>query len=62
MAEGDRIRQAQSGRNGNGALQTPDRPKLRARSLPAQQGEVAIAVAALNTMIRTAKTASVRVA
>lgn len=35
-------------------------PKLRARSLPAQQGEVAIAVAALNTMIRTAKPESVR--
>ena len=26
-------------------------PKLRSRSLPAQQGEVAIAVAVLNTMI-----------
>ena len=37
-------------------------PKLRARSLPAQQGEVAIAVAALNTMTRTAKPVSVRVA
>ncbi len=37
-------------------------PKLRARSLPAQQGEVAIAVAVLNQMIPTAKPASVRVA
>jgi len=37
-------------------------PKLRARSLPAQQGEVAIAVAVLNTMIRTAKPVSIRVA
>ena len=37
-------------------------PKLRARSLPAQRGEAAIAVAALNTMIRTAKPVSVRVA
>ena len=37
-------------------------PKLRARSLPAQKGEVAIAVAVLNTMIRTAKPVSVRVA
>lgn len=37
-------------------------PKLRARSLPAQKGEAAIAVAALNTMIRTAKPVSVRVA
>ena len=37
-------------------------PKLRARSLPAQQGEVAIAVAVLNTMIRMAKPVSVRVA
>ena len=36
-------------------------PKLRARSLPAQQGEAAIAVAVLNTMIRTAKPVSVRV-
>ncbi len=37
-------------------------PKLRARSLPAQRGEVAIAVAALNKMIRTAKPVAVRVA
>jgi len=37
-------------------------PKLRARSLPAQQGKVAIAVAVLNKMIRTAKPVSVRVA
>lgn len=37
-------------------------PKLRARSLPSQQGEVAIAVAVLNTMIRTAKPISVRAA
>jgi len=37
-------------------------PKLCARSLPAQKGEVAIAVAVLNTMIRTAKPVSVRVA
>ena len=37
--------------------------KLRARSLPAQQGEAAIAivVAVLNRMIRTAKPVSVRV-
>lgn len=37
-------------------------PKLRARSVPAQQGEAAIAVAVLNTMIQTAKPVSVRVA
>lgn len=37
-------------------------PKLRARSLPAQRGEVAIAVAVLNTMIRTAEPVSVQVA
>jgi len=37
-------------------------PKLRARSLSEQQGEVAIAVAVLNTMIRTAKPVSVRIA
>ena len=37
-------------------------PKLRARSLPAQQGEAAIAVAVLNRMIRVAKPTSVRVA
>jgi len=37
-------------------------PKLRARSLTAQRGEVAIAVAVLNRMIRTAKPVSVRVA
>ena len=36
-------------------------PKLRARSLLRQQGEVAIAVAVLNTIIRTAKPVSVRV-
>ena len=35
--------------------------KLRARSLTAQQGEVAIAVKALNRMIRVAKPLSVRV-
>ncbi len=37
-------------------------PELRARSLPGQQDEVAIAVAVLNTMIRTAKPVTVRVA
>ena len=37
-------------------------PKLRARSLLAQRGEVAIAVAVLNTIIRTAKPVSVRAA
>lgn len=36
-------------------------PKLRARSLPAQQGEVAIAVASLNRMIRTAKPVFIQV-
>ena len=35
-------------------------PKLRARSLPAQRGEVAIAVAVLNKMIKAAKPVSVR--
>ncbi|MDQ2736876.1 MAG: hypothetical protein M3Y55_18225 [Pseudomonadota bacterium] len=35
--------------------------KLRARSLTPQQGEVAIAVEALNRMIRVAKPSSVRV-
>lgn len=35
-------------------------PKLRARSLPGQQGEVAIAVSVLNRMIRTGKPVSVR--
>ena len=37
-------------------------PKLRARALPGQQGEVALAVRALNRMIRVAKPVSVRVA
>ena len=38
-------------------------PERRAcRSLPAQQGEVAVAVAVLNRMIRLAKPISVRVA
>jgi hypothetical protein len=37
-------------------------PKLRARSLPAQKGEVAIAIAVLNTMTRTAKPVSIRIA
>ncbi len=37
-------------------------PKLRARSLSAQRGEVAIAAAVLNKIIRTAKPASTRVA
>ena len=35
---------------------------LRARGLPAQQGEAAIAVRVLNRMIRVAKPVSVRVA
>ena len=37
-------------------------PKLRARLLPAQQGEVAVAAKALNRMIRVAKPASARAA
>jgi hypothetical protein len=37
-------------------------PKLRARILPAQQGEVAEAAKVLNRMIRVAKPVSVRVA
>ena len=37
-------------------------PRLRARGLPAQRGEAAIAVAALNRMIRAARPISVRVA
>jgi hypothetical protein len=37
-------------------------PKPRARTLPTQQGETSIAVAALNRMIRVAKPISVRVA
>lgn len=37
-------------------------PRLRARSLPAQRGEAAIAVRALNRMIQVAKPLSVRVA
>ena len=36
-------------------------PKLRARNSLGQQGEVAIAVAAINKMIRTAKPVSIRV-
>ena len=35
-------------------------PKLRARTLPAQQSEAALAVAMLNRMIRTAKPISLR--
>ena len=37
-------------------------PKLRARILPAQLGEAAVAVAVLNTMMQTAKLASIQVA
>ncbi len=37
-------------------------PRLRARTLPAQQGETAIAVQVLNRMIQVAKPVSVRVA
>ena len=36
-------------------------PKLRARTLPAQQGETALAVEVLNRMIRVAKPVSIRV-
>ena len=35
-------------------------PKLRARTLPSQQGKAAVAIAALNYMIRTAKLVPVR--
>ena len=35
-------------------------PKLRARTLPGQQGKVAIAVNVLNRMIRTGKPATIR--
>ena len=37
-------------------------PKLRAYSSPAQQGEVAIAIAVLNTMTQAARPVSVRAA
>ena len=37
-------------------------PKLRARTLPGQRGEVALAIQALNRMIRAAKPVSVRIA
>ena len=37
-------------------------PRLRARTLPGQQGEAAIAVAVQGRMIRAAKPISVRVA
>ena len=37
-------------------------PGLRARTLPGQQGEAALAVSVLNRMTRTAKPISVRVA
>ena len=37
-------------------------PRLRARGLPAQQGEAAMAAEVLNRMIRAAKPISVRVA
>ncbi len=37
-------------------------PKLRARTLPAQRGEAAIAAEVLNRMIRVAKPVSIRVA
>src|SRR6186997_342719 len=37
-------------------------PRLRARTLAAQQGEIAIAVEGLNPIIRVAKPSSVRIA
>jgi hypothetical protein len=37
-------------------------PKLRARILPAQQGEAVIAAEVLNRMIRVAKPVSIRIA
>jgi hypothetical protein len=37
-------------------------PKLRARILPAQQGEAAMATEVLNRMIRVAKPISMRIA
>ena len=37
-------------------------PRLRARTLPGQQGEAALAVSVLNRMTRTAKPVSARIA
>jgi hypothetical protein len=45
---------------GIGRYKAPIGPRLRARTLPAQQGEVATAVEVLDRLIRTAKPVSVR--
>ena len=59
MAESDRLRPAQSRRDRDRALKAIIGPKLRARILPAQRGETAIAAEVLNRMIRVAKPASI---
>jgi hypothetical protein len=60
VAESDRLRPAQSCRDRVGRYKAIIGPKLRARILPAQQGETAIVAAVLNHMIRVAKPASIR--
>ena len=45
---------------GSGRYKAAIGPKLRARTLPGRQGEVALAVDVQGRMIRTAKPASVR--
>jgi len=61
----DGFQHAETGRTGHHKgwlVQYLIGPKLRARSLASQRGEVAIAVAVLNGMIRTAKPVIVRIA
>jgi hypothetical protein len=62
MAEGDRYDRRNQAETAMFRYKHLIGPKLHARSLPAQRGEVTIAVAVLNKMIRTAKPVSVRVA
>ena len=62
MAEGNWLWPAQPRGNAIGRHKAIIGPKLRARSLPAQQGEAAMAAEVLNRMIRAAKPISVRVA
>ena len=62
LAESDRLRPAQSRGDRGGRYKAIIGPKLRARILPAQQGEIAMAAEVLNHMIRVAKPVSIRVA
>ena len=63
MAESDTVQPAQSrGDRGRQIHKAVIGPRMRARILPAQQGDVTMAAEVLNRMMRVAKPVSIRVA